>query len=174
MGCHFFLQYLFIFIEVTQCCVSFRWTAKGFSYIYIPSWKVLYCVHSDLSLSLMLSLLGPLTFLYFGHVFVTCQSQHNCQQFSGLHILSLLEVLGRKVFFSAAVDQEVLGFLLIDKPRTHCCCSGADCLQLFVTPWTAAHQASVSLTISQSLHKLMSIACQPVISSSDFLFSFCP
>ena len=28
---------------------------------------------------------------------------------------------------------------------------------LFVTPWTAAHQASLSFTISQSLLKLMSI-----------------
>ena len=31
------------------------------------------------------------------------------------------------------------------------------CVQLFVTPWTAAHQASLSFTISQSLLKLMSI-----------------
>ena len=31
------------------------------------------------------------------------------------------------------------------------------CVQLFVTPWTAAHQASLSLTNSQSLPKLMSI-----------------
>ena len=30
-------------------------------------------------------------------------------------------------------------------------------VQLFVTPWTAAHQASLSLTISQSLLKFMSI-----------------
>ena len=30
-------------------------------------------------------------------------------------------------------------------------------VQLFVTPWTAAHQASLSLTISWSLLKLMSI-----------------
>ena len=30
-------------------------------------------------------------------------------------------------------------------------------VQLFVTPWTAAHQASLSVTISQSLLKLMSI-----------------
>ena len=29
--------------------------------------------------------------------------------------------------------------------------------QLFVTPWTTAHQASLSLTISQSLPKIMSI-----------------
>ena len=31
------------------------------------------------------------------------------------------------------------------------------CVQLFVNPWTAAHQASLSFTISQSLLKLMSI-----------------
>ena len=30
-------------------------------------------------------------------------------------------------------------------------------VQLFVTPWTAAHQASLSFTISQSLFRLMSI-----------------
>ena len=30
-------------------------------------------------------------------------------------------------------------------------------VQLFATPWTAAHQASLSSTISQSLLKLMSI-----------------
>ena len=30
-------------------------------------------------------------------------------------------------------------------------------IQLFVTPWTAAHQASLSFTISQSLLKFMSI-----------------
>ena len=31
------------------------------------------------------------------------------------------------------------------------------CVQLFATPWTAAHQASVSITKSRSLLKLMSI-----------------
>ena len=31
------------------------------------------------------------------------------------------------------------------------------CVRLFVTPWTAAHQAFLSLTISQSLPKFMSI-----------------
>ena len=30
------------------------------------------------------------------------------------------------------------------------------CVQLFVTPWTAAHQASLSITISRSLLKFMS------------------
>ena len=32
-----------------------------------------------------------------------------------------------------------------------------NCVQLFVTPWTAAHQTSLSFTISQSLLKLLSI-----------------
>ena len=32
------------------------------------------------------------------------------------------------------------------------------CVQLFTTLWNAAHQASLSLTISQSLPKFMSIA----------------
>ena len=31
------------------------------------------------------------------------------------------------------------------------------CVRLFATPWTAAHQASLSITISRSLLKLMSI-----------------
>ena len=41
-------------------------------------------------------------------------------------------------------------------------------VQLFTTPWTAAHQASLSFTISQSLLKLMSI------SSSIIPFFSCP
>ena len=39
--------------------------------------------------------------------------------------------------------------------------------QLFVTPWTAAHQASLSITNSQSLLKLMSI--QSVMPSSHLI-----
>ena len=31
------------------------------------------------------------------------------------------------------------------------------CVQLFVTPWTATHQASLSITNSQGLLKLLSI-----------------
>ena len=38
-----------------------------------------------------------------------------------------------------------------------CCCLVASHVQLFATPWTAACQASLSFTISQSLIKLMSI-----------------
>ena len=32
------------------------------------------------------------------------------------------------------------------------------CVQLFATPWTAAHQASLSFTLSRSLLKLMSLS----------------
>ena len=39
---------------------------------------------------------------------------------------------------------------------------------LFVTPWTAAHQASLSITISQSLPKFMSI--ESVILSNHLIF----
>ena len=47
---------------------------------------------------------------------------------------------------------------------------------LFATPWTAARQASLSITNSQSLPKLMSLSwwCHPAISSSVIPFSSCP
>ena len=41
-------------------------------------------------------------------------------------------------------------------------------VRLFVTPWTAAHQASLSITISRSLPKLMSI--ESVLSSNHLIF----
>ena len=51
-------------------------------------------------------------------------------------------------------------------------------VRLFVTPWTAAHQASLSFTISQSLVRLMSIEsvmpsnhlilCRPLLLPSIF------
>ena len=45
---------------------------------------------------------------------------------------------------------------------------------LFVTPWTAAHQASLSITNSRSPPKPMSIEGHPTISSSVIPFSSCP
>ena len=47
---------------------------------------------------------------------------------------------------------------------------------LFATPWTAATQASLSFTISQSLLKLISLSQwrHPTILSSVASFSFCP
>ena len=49
-------------------------------------------------------------------------------------------------------------------------------VQLFVTPWTAACQASLSFTVSRRLLKLMSIESwsHPTISSSVTAFSSCP
>ena len=45
------------------------------------------------------------------------------------------------------------------------------CVQLFMTLWTAALQASLSFTISQSLHKLVSIE---LVMSSSYLILCCP
>jgi len=49
------------------------------------------------------------------------------------------------------------------------------CVQFFVTPWTAAHQASLCITNSQSLLKLMSmkLVIYPINSSSVLPFSSC-
>ena len=49
-------------------------------------------------------------------------------------------------------------------------------VQLFATHWTAALHASLSITNSRSLLKLMSIDrwCHPTISSSVIPFSSCP
>ena len=44
-------------------------------------------------------------------------------------------------------------------------------VQLFVTPWTAARQASLSLTISQNLPKFVSIA---LVMLSNYLILCCP
>ena len=44
-------------------------------------------------------------------------------------------------------------------------------VQLFVTPWTTAHQASLSITNSQSLLKLMSIE---LVMPSNHLILSCP
>ena len=44
-------------------------------------------------------------------------------------------------------------------------------VQLFVTPWTAAHQTSLSITNSQSLLKLMSIE---LVMPSNHLIHCCP
>ena len=44
-------------------------------------------------------------------------------------------------------------------------------VRLFVTPWTAAHQAFLSITTSQSLFKLMSIKS---VIPSNHLILYCP
>ena len=54
---------------------------------------------------------------------------------------------------------------------THAVVQPLNCVWLFVTPWTAARQASPSFTISQSLVKLMSI--ESVMPSNCLILS-CP
>ena len=50
------------------------------------------------------------------------------------------------------------------------------CIWLFATPWTTAHQSSLSFTIFQSLLNSSPLCrwCHPTISSSVALFSSCP
>ena len=51
------------------------------------------------------------------------------------------------------------------------CCSVSKCVQLFVTTWTATHQASLSSTVSWSLLKLTSI--ESVMPSNHLIFCHC-
>ena len=52
-----------------------------------------------------------------------------------------------------------------------CCCSVASHAQLLRTPWTAVHQASLPISISQSLLKLMSFE---LVMPSNHLILCCP
>ena len=52
-----------------------------------------------------------------------------------------------------------------------CCCSVASHAQLLGTPWTAVHQASLPISISQSLLELMSFE---LVMPSNHLIFFCP
>ena len=52
-----------------------------------------------------------------------------------------------------------------------CCCCSLSYVWLFVTPWTAAYQASLSIIASQSLLKLMSIES---VMPSNCLILCCP
>ena len=56
------------------------------------------------------------------------------------------------------MDAQIWGrSLAVPLSQLQVCAQSLSCVRLFVTQWTAARQASLSLTISQSLLKLMSI-----------------
>ena len=76
------------------------------------------------------------------------------------------------VWLSLRAERE--GSLAI-QPCHCCCCSVAQSCLTLCNPWTAAHQASLSFTISRSLLKLMCIeSVMPSnISSSAAPFSSC-
>ena len=76
-------------------------------------------------------------------------------------VRSLLKVKeeGEKVGFKLNIQKTKI---MATGPITSCKIDGetvqvTSCLELFVTPWTAANQASLYITNTQSLLKLMSI-----------------
>ena len=87
--------------------------------------------------------------------------------------------LSKRFFIYFVIDCPIPCFSLQDK--MYCLEIGQpavavqppSCVQLFATPWTAAHQGSRSLTVSQSMSKFMSTALvmPSAISSADALFS---
>ena len=62
--------------------------------------------------------------------------------------------LGFKIFADGDCSHEIKGLLLLG---TISLVQLLSCVWLFVTPWTATHQASLSFTISRSLVKLIYI-----------------
>ena len=84
----------------------------------------------------------------------------------------------QKTFYSSITDNNVYSSSIHDSYKTEITQtfinSSAQLLshvQLFVTTWTAAHQASLSITISWSLPKLMSIE---LVMPSNHLILCCP
>ena len=74
-------------------------------------------------------------------------------------------------------EKHLLLLLIMPKPLTmFSSVQSLRRVQLFATPWTAAHQASLSITNSRSSFKPMSIDqwCHPTISSFVGTFSSCP
>ena len=59
----------------------------------------------------------------------------------------------------------------IQTSRTSVVVQLLSCVRLFATPWTVARQASLSITKSQSLLKLMSIES---VMPSNYLIFYCP
>jgi len=85
-----------------------------------------------------------------------------------LRLCPTLPLLPHPCLFSISVSPLLLCRQILQY-HLSCCC-----VWLFVTPWTAAHQASLSITNSRSLLKLMSIKLVLLtISSSVVPFSSC-
>ena len=74
---------------------------------------------------------------------------------SQLHIPLIEYPITIMLIFLEAVLYENLEFHT--QPRCSCCCLVSRLVRLLASPWTAASQASVSLTVSWSLLKFMSI-----------------
>ena len=77
------------------------------------------------------------------------------------------------IHFNQVNSTTCLGTEKINGSHSHLVVQLLSLVWLFAIPWTAACQASLSLTISQSLLKLMSLSwcCQPTISTCGLAFS---
>ena len=98
-------------------------------------------------------------------------SSHSLSHFLSLHLLHdsclLLVIISSNLklkkyvqeLFQYAVDADTYCLHLYNSTymRDLVVVQSINCIQLFATQWTAAHQASLSFTLSRSLLKLMSI-----------------
>ena len=105
------------------------------------------------------SLSIPLSFFFFGQASMVCEILVPCPGIEpgppAVEAWSLNHWTARKVwaFLSKNLfDCTIIFLALLSSVQS------LSCVWLFVTPWTAAHQASLSITNSLSLLKLMSIA----------------
>ena len=92
---------------------------------------------------------------------VACLSLRNLH-LSGIHHLSVYGPRKSRIRHSASSIYYAKNPSLV-QPLSH--------IQLFATPWTAAHQASLSITNSRSLPKLMSTE---LVMPFNLLILFCP
>ena len=89
----------------------------------------------------------------------------------------ILETLTDFIFFSSQITthgdcrHEIKRGLFLEEKEQSSSVQSLSCVWLFVTPWTAARQASLSITNSQSLPKLMSIE---LVMISNHLILCCP
>ena len=81
----------------------------------------------------------------------------SCLSASTWLVFERQEIIEIKSESISSVQQVLTGNFSIQMlSEVRCCCSFAQCVQLFVAPWTAALQPSLSFTISWSLLELMS------------------
>ena len=66
-------------------------------------------------------------------------------------------------------NRQLWVFRACSLPIQFCCWSIPHHVRLFVTPWTSAHQGSLSFTISQSLLKLLSMSTESVMPSNHLI-----
>ena len=85
------------------------------------------------------------------------------------HCLDLFYTSGFWLLFGKEIWKQNLKNLLVSSVHT------LSCVRLFVTPWTTAHQASLSITSSGVYSNSCPLSrwCHPAISSSVVPFSYC-